>query len=107
MALATCPPGRMEADSNSTLEPRAGYSWRGMSVSVALRPTPTTSTWGTVVIENELSARGAGRKKDERNNGKKYGGSPMCWKIGHTGNGGEIDEYCGRNSDEKPVEEAS
>src|SRR5262249_2829533 len=36
-----------------------------MSVSVALRPTPTTSTWGTVVIENELCARGGGRRRRE------------------------------------------
>src|SRR5882672_10474885 len=68
MALATSPPGRILADSNSTLEPRTGNSCSGMSVSVALRPTPTTSTLETSIcaaglIGNEWCARDGDRKQ--------------------------------------------
>src|SRR6202521_6375413 len=50
MALATWPPGKTFAERNSTFDPRVGKCWRGISVSVALSPTPTTSTLSEFVI---------------------------------------------------------
>ena len=46
MALATCPPGRTSAVRNSTFELKAGNWGRRIMVSVALSPTPATSTMG-------------------------------------------------------------
>src|SRR4029077_87426 len=46
IALATCPPAFTDAEMISTFESRAGKWGRRMIVSVALIPTPTTSTPG-------------------------------------------------------------
>src|ERR1700675_3039367 len=50
MAVATWPPGKTFAERNSTLEPQAGKCATGIKVSVALRPTPTTSTLDRFVM---------------------------------------------------------
>jgi len=42
-----------------------GYSWSGMRVSVALRPTPTTSTCGVALTGSESCAKGGGRRRRE------------------------------------------
>src|ERR1039457_3787852 len=49
--VAAWPPGSMDAREYSTLEPRSGKFLRGVSVSVALSPTPTRSTFdGSVIL---------------------------------------------------------
>src|ERR1700686_5764931 len=65
MAVATWPPGRMLAERNSTLEPAAGKWWTGMSVSVALRPTPTTSILREVGISRAKCKGSAARCKEK------------------------------------------
>jgi len=50
MAVATCPPGSTEAERIATLEPEAGKAATGMTVSVAFKPTPTTSADAWVVF---------------------------------------------------------
>ena len=43
IAVATCPPGKILTECDSTFAPRAGYSGTRSMVSVAFSPTPTTS----------------------------------------------------------------
>src|SRR6185437_2744490 len=57
IALATCPPGRKLAFRNSIFEPAEGYSGSGINMSVALSPTPTTSTTADffILVRNTLT----------------------------------------------------
>ena len=63
MVVATWPPGRALVPRNSILEPRVGYSETGITVSVALRPTPMTSTsCMRLIYPKQTPARADGRQ---------------------------------------------
>src|SRR5580704_19698737 len=70
MALAVWPPARRSADMISTFESSAGKFGRRMIVSVALIPTPTTSTGEDEGVSMErLSSRAERSAREFRGDG--------------------------------------